>query len=59
MPVDLYYMLASPACRSVMLLAKDLGVELNLKLINPPAGDARTPEYLKVCQCFHGFISYI
>ncbi|CAG0896565.1 unnamed protein product [Darwinula stevensoni] len=48
MPIDLYYVLASPPCRSVMLLAKDLGVKLNLKLINPPAGDARTPEYLKI-----------
>ena len=50
MPIDLYYMMSSPPCRSVMLLAKDLGVELNLKLTDLKVGANRTPEFLKVGQ---------
>ncbi|CAG0905461.1 unnamed protein product [Darwinula stevensoni] len=48
MPIDLYYVLPSPPCRSVMLLAKDLGVELNLKPTSPMSGATRTPEFLKM-----------
>jgi glutathione S-transferase len=48
MPIDLYYVLASPPCRSVLLLAKALKIELNLKVTDLPIGDNRTPEFLKV-----------
>jgi hypothetical protein len=48
MPIDLYYFLASPPCRSVMLVAKALNVELNLKVTDLSKGDNKTPEFLKV-----------
>jgi len=48
MPIDLYYFLASPPCRSVMLVAKALKIELNLKVTELSKGDNKTPEYLKV-----------
>lgn len=46
--IDLYYMPTSPPCRSVMLVAKALGVNLNLKMINVMEGEHLTPEFLKV-----------
>ncbi|KAJ4433654.1 hypothetical protein ANN_15964 [Periplaneta americana] len=48
MPIDLYYVLGSPPCRTVMMLAKDLKVDLNLKVTNLMAGDNKTPAYLKM-----------
>jgi len=48
MPIDLYYLLASPPCRSVMLVAKALKVELNLKVTELSKGENKTPEFLKV-----------
>jgi len=47
-PIDFYYMDLSAPCRSVMLCAKAMGVELNLKHTNLMAGEHMTPEYLKV-----------
>lgn len=48
MPIDLYYLLASPPCRSVMLVAKALKIELNLKVTELSKGENKTPEFLKV-----------
>lgn len=48
MPLDFYYMDMSPPCRAVMLTARAVGVDLNLKLVNLMAGDHRKPEFLKV-----------
>jgi glutathione S-transferase len=48
MPIDFYYILASPPCRSVMLVAKALNIELNLKVTELSKGDNKTPEFLKV-----------
>jgi glutathione S-transferase len=48
MPIDLYYSLPSPPCRSVLLLAKALKLELNLKVTELSKGENRTPEFLKV-----------
>ena len=48
MPIDFYYFLASPPCRSVILVAKALKIELNLKVIELSKGDNKTPEFLKV-----------
>jgi hypothetical protein len=48
MPIDLYYVLASPPCRSVLLLAKALKIELNLKVTDLSKGENKTPEFLKV-----------
>jgi glutathione S-transferase len=48
MPLDLYYTIASPPCRSVMLLAKTLGLELNLKHVDVLKKKHLEPEFLKV-----------
>lgn len=48
MPIDLYYMDASAPCRSVMMTAKVLGVELNLKFLNLMSGEHMKPEFLKI-----------
>jgi glutathione S-transferase len=48
MTIDFYYLPGSSPCRSVLLAAKALGVDLNLKLTNLMAGDHLTPEFLKV-----------
>ena len=48
MPMDLYYFPPSPPCRSVLLLAKRLGIEFNLKTVNVLAGEHQTPEFIKV-----------
>merc|ERR1712116_104704 len=48
MSIDLYHMDASAPCRSVRLTAKMVGVELNLKVINLPAGEHLKPEFVKI-----------
>jgi glutathione S-transferase len=48
MPLDLYYHIASPPCRSVMLLAKTLGLQLNLKKVDLLNKEQLSPEFLKV-----------
>jgi glutathione S-transferase len=48
MPIDIYYTLASPPCRTVLLVAKALKIELNLKVTDLSKGEHRTPEFLKV-----------
>ena len=50
MGIDCYYMPGSSPCRAVLLCAKSLGVEMNLKLTNLMAGEHMTPDYLKVDQ---------
>ena len=46
--IDLYYMEASPPCRSVMMTAKLVGVELNLKKLDLMANEHMKPEFLKI-----------
>nr|ACU46011.1 glutathione S-transferase [Eriocheir sinensis] len=46
MPIDLYYMMLSPPCRAVMLTAKAVGVELNLKETNLFKKEHMKPEFL-------------
>jgi hypothetical protein len=48
MPIDFYYSLVSPACRPVMLVARALSVELNLRKISMKDNENKTPEFLKV-----------
>jgi glutathione S-transferase len=48
MPMDLYYFPLSPPCRDVLLLAKRMGIEFDLKSINPLAGEHLTAEFIKV-----------
>lgn len=46
----LYYVKRSPPCRAVLMAAKAIGVELELKLTETAKKENRTPEFLKVCQ---------
>jgi glutathione S-transferase len=48
MTIDFYYLPASAPCRTVLLAAKALDVDLNLKLTNLMTGDHLKPEFLKV-----------
>ncbi|XP_027229525.1 glutathione S-transferase 1 [Penaeus vannamei] len=48
MPIDLYYMPMSAPCRSVMLTAKAVGVDLNLKLLDLTAGEHMKPEFVAI-----------
>ncbi|KAL6260244.1 hypothetical protein P5V15_007778 [Pogonomyrmex californicus] len=48
MPIDCYYIPPSPPCRTIMLLAKALGIHLNFKLINVMKGEHLSPEFLQI-----------
>nr|QHU79933.1 glutathione S-transferase D11 [Bemisia tabaci] len=48
MAVDLYYVLASPPCRAVLMGAKLIGIDLNLKLVDISRGEQMSPEFLKI-----------
>nr|ACG69436.1 glutathione S-transferase 1 [Cydia pomonella]ACJ23087.1 glutathione S-transferase delta class [Cydia pomonella] len=45
---DLYYVPGSAPCRAVLLAAKALNVNLNLKLVDLHHGEQLKPEYLKL-----------
>ncbi|XP_043065165.1 uncharacterized protein LOC108087889 [Drosophila ficusphila] len=45
---DFYYLPGSAPCRSVIMTAKAVGVELNKKLLNLQAGEHLKPEFLKI-----------
>ncbi len=38
----------SPPCRAVLMAAKQLNIDLNLKTLNLRNGEHLTPEFLKV-----------
>ncbi|EDW67854.2 glutathione S-transferase 1-1 [Drosophila virilis] len=46
--MDFFYMPGSAPCRSVIMTAKALGVELNKKLLNVMEGEQLKPEFLKI-----------
>ncbi len=48
MTIDLYLTRLSPPCRAVLMVAKHLNIDLNLKPIDVRNGENLTPEYLKV-----------
>lgn len=48
MTIDFYYLPGSSPCRAVLLAAKAVGVDLNLKYTDLMKGDQMTPEFLKV-----------
>lgn len=48
MTIDLYYMPLSAPCRSIIMLAKTLGLELKLIKTDLFAGEHMTPEFIKV-----------
>lgn len=51
MPIDCYYLPPSPPCRTIVLLAKALGVHFNFKIVNPMIGDHMKPEFLQINPC--------
>ncbi|XP_064549167.1 glutathione S-transferase 1-1-like [Drosophila montana] len=46
--LDFYYMLYSAPCRSILMLAQALGVELNRRQVDLDAGDHLKPEFVKI-----------
>ncbi|KAJ8972606.1 hypothetical protein NQ314_000097 [Rhamnusium bicolor] len=48
MPIDFYYVPGSSPCRAVLLAAKAIGVDLNLKLTDLMKGEHLTPEFIKI-----------
>lgn len=46
--IDMYYFPASPPSRAALLVAKVIGVELNLKSVNIMKGEQMAPYYVKV-----------
>lgn len=46
--IDLYYFPPSPPSRAVLLTAKVVGVDLNLKSVNIAKGEQMAPHYVKV-----------
>ena len=46
--VDLYYLDISAPCRCVLLTAKAIGLDLNLKVINLMAKEQMKPEFLAI-----------
>nr|WCC58228.1 glutathione S-transferase [Pharsalia antennata] len=48
MSIDLYYTPGSGPCRAVLLTAKAVGVELNLKSTDLFKGEQLTPEFIKI-----------
>lgn len=48
MPIDFYYLPGSAPCRSVLLTAKALDLDLNLKLTDLMTGEHLTPEFIKI-----------
>lgn len=54
--LTLYYLPESGPCRTVMLAANVIGVELKLKHVNLFDGEHLKPEYLKVTDIFLLFL---
>lgn len=48
MGIDYYYTPGSAPCRTVLMVAKAVGVDLNLKHLDLMKGEHLTPEYVKV-----------
>ncbi|KAM7359481.1 uncharacterized protein ACRADG_013004 [Cochliomyia hominivorax] len=46
--MDFYYLPGSAPCRSIIMLAKALGIELNKKYLNLQAGEHLKPEFVKI-----------
>ncbi|KAK9881164.1 hypothetical protein WA026_014512 [Henosepilachna vigintioctopunctata] len=47
MTIDLYYINGSAPCRAVLLAAKALGIDLNLKYLDLMKGEHLTPEFIQ------------
>ncbi|XP_023241445.1 glutathione S-transferase 1-like [Centruroides sculpturatus] len=48
MPIDLYQIPVSAPCRAVLMTAKEIGLEVNLKFVNLFNGEQYKDEFLKI-----------
>ncbi|BES94430.1 unnamed protein product [Nesidiocoris tenuis] len=48
MTIDFYYTPGSAPCRNVLLAAKAIGLDLNLKFLDLMKGEHLTPEFIKI-----------
>jgi len=48
MPIDFYYVPGSAPCRAVLLAAKAVGIDMNLKQVDLMKGEQMTPEFIKM-----------
>ncbi len=48
MPIDIYLTVTSPPCRTVLMVAKQLNIDLNEKVLDMRNGEHRTTEFLAV-----------
>lgn len=48
MPLDLYVMPASPPCRAVLMLVRELDIDVNVKNIDLLKGEQNSQEFLTV-----------
>ncbi|XP_055607627.1 glutathione S-transferase 1-1-like [Uranotaenia lowii] len=48
MPITLYYYPMGPPARAIILLIKELGLNVQLKVVDLQAGETRTEEFLKM-----------
>ena len=46
MVLDYYYIIRSAPCRGPMMVAKALGIELNLKVVDLQKGEQLKPEFV-------------
>ena len=49
MTIEIYSMRISPPCRAVLMTAKQLNIDLNVKTTDLTEGENMKPEFLKVC----------
>lgn len=49
----LYHMPVSPASRAVVLIARAINIDLDLREIDTSRGEHMTPEFLKVMKACH------
>ena len=48
MPIDIYMIKYSPPCRAVLMTAKELKIDLNVKTVDLSEGQHLYEDYLKV-----------
>ncbi|CAG2171954.1 unnamed protein product, partial [Oppiella nova] len=48
MPIDLYFLSISPPCRAVLMTAKHLDIEVNIKIVELLKGEHLMPQYSKL-----------
>lgn len=51
MAIDLYYMVESPPCRTVLMVANRLNIELNLKTVDLSKGEHLSPQFVRLNPC--------